>query len=99
MVCLPACLLPPRAVLSQLKGRFFFGDLVCKWYAWVTKVVTSIATKRSAGDVEVTRLIAQLPRELLLLPEQVQDITPATSAMHSNTHVWHCQVGTRAHGR
>ena len=90
--CVAATALAPPAVLSGLKGRFFFGDLVCKWYAWVAKVVESIALKRDAGDPDVARLVEHLPPQLLLTQEQVQAITPATSAVHSNTHVWWCQV-------
>lgn len=90
---LPFCPQTVHAVLSRLKGRFFFGDLVCKWYAWVAKVVDNISLKSAAGDAEVARLIEQLPVELVLTQQQVQDITPATSAMHSTTHVWWCQVG------
>jgi hypothetical protein len=81
-----------HAVLSQLRGRFFFGDLVCKWYAWIAKVVENIGLKRAAGDVKVARLVAELPTQLVVTQQQVQDITPATSAMHSSTHVWWCQV-------
>lgn len=65
---------------------------MCKWYAWIAKVVDNIGVKRAAGDTDVARLIAQLPTQFVVTPQQVQDITPATSAMQSQSHVWWCQV-------
>jgi hypothetical protein len=51
-----------------------------------------IEAKRAAGHAEVLRLISILPRHLIPSEEQIQQVTPATPAMHSKTHVWWCQV-------
>jgi len=81
-----------HAGLAQLRGRFFFGDLVCKWQPWIARLVAKMEEKRVAGDADVVRIMQCLPEHLLLTQQQVGQITPATPAMHSKTHVWWCQV-------
>jgi hypothetical protein len=78
--------------LARLKGRFFFGDLVCKWHPWIARVAAQLEEKRLARDPLVLDIIRRLPKHLLLTQQQVAQVTPATSAMHSKTHVWWCQV-------
>lgn len=75
-----------------MNGRIFFGDLVCKWWAYFRKFALQLQQLKAAGDPEVVRLLQLLPSELLLTPEKLEQMVPATSAVHSNTHVWDCQV-------
>jgi hypothetical protein len=75
--------------MVQRKARFFFGDLACKWYPYFLNLAEKIQLlqEERPGDVS-----AGTPKHQLLTPEDISSLRAVTSAVHSLTHVWYCQV-------
>lgn len=84
--CLVVCVL---TVLHKRNAQVFFGDLVCKWWPWMLAVAARIAALQQEDPETYDSL--GLPRHLLLTEQQLEQMTPATPAMHSHGHVWYCQ--------
>lgn len=78
------------AVLRRRGCRFYFGDLVCKWWQWMLLLTDKV----NAVDREelITEMLADLPEWLHITREDIETMMAATSAVHSHTHVWWCQA-------
>lgn len=78
------------AELKRRGCRFFFGDLVCKWWPWMLL----LADKFHAIDRDelVESMLADLPDWLQLTRADIESMVAALSAVHSHTHVWYCQA-------
>jgi hypothetical protein len=75
--------------MVQRKARFFFGDLACKWHPYIINQAEKI---QQLLEERLEAIPAGTPKHLLVTPEDVRSLLPVTSAVHSLTHVWNCQV-------
>lgn len=82
------CVLLCAAEMHKRGFEIFFGDLVCKWFPWMD----TNAAKTQQLLEDQPEAAGDLPPHLLMTREQLQTMTPATSAVHSHAHVWWCQV-------
>jgi hypothetical protein len=67
-----------------------YGDLMCKWYPWLKRVVPLLA-KKLAEDPSFLKGLPGLAE--LLTEEQLERVIPIVAGLHAKLHGWDCQVG------
>jgi Kyakuja-Dileera-Zisupton transposase len=78
------------AYIYLMLKRFFaapgvhtvFGDVMCKWYPWLTSIVQKLADGPPPNPANVP----------ILTKEELEPLDPVVAGLHALLHGWHCQV-------